>query len=75
LNQYVFKGSTITDSFMINEIDIFKENWIDTGKEVEVIDPIYNVKKKFPVWSIISDNKEITFVSGELSNGVFGIWQ
>ncbi|ULL16522.1 hypothetical protein DVH26_20000 [Paenibacillus sp. H1-7] len=60
---------------MLNGIDIFKKKWNDTGGKAAVIDPIYNVKKYFTVWSVQNDNDEvITFAAGEFSNCVLGIY-
>lgn len=35
-----FIGSSFGDNFVIDGIDIFKKNWIDTGRKVEVQDPL-----------------------------------
>jgi hypothetical protein len=69
-----FLGSTTRELFFIDGIDIFKEKWITTGTNVEVIDPQYGDLKSFTVWKIRVDDKDIIFVAGEFSNGVWGIY-
>ncbi len=69
-----FIGSSFGDNFVIDGIDIFTRSWIDTGRKVEVHDPLYNQKFIFTVWKIKKENKEITFASGEFSNNVYGIY-
>ncbi len=69
-----FIGSSFGDNFVIDGIDIFKKTWIDTGRKVEVQDPLYHQKFTFTVWKIKNENKEITFASGEFSNNVYGIY-
>ncbi|MCR8636789.1 hypothetical protein [Paenibacillus radicis (ex Xue et al. 2023)] len=72
--QWHFLGSTSNDTFFINGTDIFKENWINTRETANVTDPLYKTIKKFTVWTIISECKELTFAAGEFSNNVWGIY-
>lgn len=72
--KWKFLGSTSTESFIINGIDIFKEKWVDSGEYANVVDPIYGSINKFSIWYIKIGNKEIKFAAGEFSNGVFGIY-
>ncbi|MCA1066121.1 hypothetical protein QTG56_25460 (plasmid) [Rossellomorea sp. AcN35-11] len=74
MKKYKFKGSTLDDSFILNGIDIFKEKWIDTGKEAKVTDPIYGQGFTFTVWKVIRDDKHIVFAAGEFSNNVWGVY-
>jgi len=69
-----YAGSTYNDSFILNGIDIFKKNWIDTGKMARVKDPRYGVMKTFTVWKISNGINEIRFAAGEFSNGIWGIY-
>lgn len=70
-----FIGSTHQDSFIINGVDIFKEKWESTGERVGVVDPIYKQQFTFSVWRVATKDKIISFVAGEFSNGIFGIYQ
>lgn len=67
-------GVTANDSFIIDGVDVFKEDWENTGKIAHVIDPLYNQKYAFTVWRIKKADKVITFASGEFSNNVFGFY-
>lgn len=69
-----FVGSCINDSFILEGTDIFTKQWVNTGKQIRVKDPLYNQPFEFTVWKVKMDEKEITFVAGEFSNGVFGIY-
>jgi hypothetical protein len=72
---WVFIGSTADESFLLNGIDIFKKKWECSGEMATVIDPIYNVKKHFTIWSVQKENDEvITFTAGEFSNCIWGIY-
>jgi hypothetical protein len=66
--------SSFYDSFILEGIDIFKKQWVSTGKQIRVKDPLYKQLFEFTVWNVKTDVKEITFAAGEFSNGVFGIY-
>lgn len=69
-----FVGSCTNDSFILEGIDIFKKQWVSTGKQIRVKDPLYKQSFEFTVWNVKTDEIEITFAAGEFSNGVFGIY-
>jgi hypothetical protein len=71
---WVFLGITFNDSFIINGVDIFKENWVNTGIKTKIKDPLYGEIKTFDVWKITKENYGITFAAGEFSNNVWGIY-
>jgi hypothetical protein len=71
--KWEFKG-TAPNQFLIEGEDIFKEKWINTGEKAEVKNPLYSNERIFTIWKVERENRVITFVAGELSNGVFGIW-
>lgn len=70
-----FIGSSSDDSFVISGIDIFKEQWEDTGEIAHVVDPLYGQSFNFTVWRINNNGKVLVFVAGEFSNNIFGIYQ
>lgn len=67
-------GVTASDSFIINGVDVFKEDWENTGKTAHVLDPLYGHKYEFSVCRVRKADKVIIFVSGEFSNNVFGFY-
>jgi hypothetical protein len=69
-----FIGTRVEGSFIINSVDIFNEEWLDSGIKVKVKDPLYGEIHTFRVWSITSRNNKITFAAGEFSNNVCGIY-
>ncbi len=72
--EWDFIGITINNSFILAEIDIFKENWENTGEVAYVIDPAYRQQFSFTVWKVKRDGKDIIFAAGEFSNNVFAIY-
>ena len=60
-------GSTFNDSFILNGIDIFKKDWVDTGTKVKVKDPLYGEIKTFTVWKVSNGINEMRFAAGEFS--------
>jgi hypothetical protein len=69
-----YAGSTHEDSFIIGELDIFKEKWERTGERIQVKDPIYHQLFTFDVYKVKSGDEEIVFAAGEFSNNIFGIY-
>ncbi|RKP55561.1 hypothetical protein D7Z26_10285 [Cohnella endophytica] len=69
-----FRGSTSNDSFILDGIDIFKQEWINTKQTIEVKDPLYNQSFNFSIWNVIVVGQTITFAAGEFSNNIFGIY-
>jgi len=72
--EWKYIGVTTNDSFIVDGVDIFKEQWKNTGKIAHVVDPLYGKKLKFTVWEIKISDRVITFAAGEFSNNVFGIY-
>ncbi|HOZ75170.1 MAG TPA: hypothetical protein PLI38_07950 [Flavobacterium sp.] len=68
---------TIFDSekYEINGINIWDFRWDSTGKKITVKDPLYGQSYSFNIYKIKTANFEITFVAGEFSNCVWGIYQ
>lgn len=58
-----FAGSCFGDSFIIDGVDIFKDEWEDTGVLIGVVDPLYGQTYKFRKWKVKNENREITFVA------------
>lgn len=69
-----FAGSAAEDKFIIDGIDIFKEEWENTGEVIQVKDPLYGQEYMFTVWKVQKSDKMIIFAAGEFSNNVFGIY-
>jgi hypothetical protein len=55
-------------------VNVFDYKWKDTGKEAEVLDPLYNQAYVFDVYTIDLGNQEIVFAAGEFSNTVYGFF-
>lgn len=67
-------GSTAEDKFIINGIDIFNEEWENTGEVAHVIAPHYGQAFTFNVWKVKKSDKTIIFATGEFSNNVYGVY-
>jgi hypothetical protein len=63
------------DRFEIGGLNIWNNKWTDTGERVDVKDPLYGQEYTFPVYVIISGDKQAKFAAGEFSNCVWGIYQ
>lgn len=55
-------------------VPIFKQQWIDTGKHAQVIDPIYGVTHSFSIYNVVIDGVTYEFAAGEFSNCVWGFY-
>jgi hypothetical protein len=69
-----YAGLTYNDSFLINGVDIFFLEWVDTGTRIKVKDPLYGEIKTLTVWSVVINRLNINFAAGEFSNNVWGIY-
>ena len=58
-------GSCPGDSYMIDGIDIFNEDWVNTGETTDVVDPLYGQRFKFTVYRIKKPDRIINFATGE----------
>ena len=45
-----------------------------TGEKIDVKDPLYGQKYRFPVYKVLIDEKEYEFAAGEFSNCVYGFY-
>lgn len=64
-----FDGDTI-----LFGVNIFHCEWISTGERIEVTDPLYGQKYRFPVYKVFINEKEYQFAAGEFSNCVWGFY-
>ena len=55
-------------------VNIFEYEWKNTGKKINVKDPIYNQSFKFTVWKVEINDVEHIFSAGEFSNCVWGFY-
>ena len=55
-------------------VNIINYEWENTGKKIEVKDPLYGQKYVFPIYRVVIKNQEYEFASGEFSNCVFGFY-
>jgi hypothetical protein len=55
-------------------VNVFNYKWENTGKKVEVSDPLYNQLYVFNVYTIDLGNKKFSFAAGEFSNNVYGFF-
>ncbi|MCD8008951.1 MAG: hypothetical protein LUF68_08505 [Clostridiales bacterium] len=55
-------------------VNIFAYDWVRTGEKVEVTDPRYGQKYRFPVYNVSINGQEHEFAAGEFSNSVFGFY-
>jgi hypothetical protein len=62
-------------SFEIEGLNIWEHKWIETDEKAIIKDPLYGKDFIFNVYKIIFASASITFVAGEFSNGVWGIYQ
>lgn len=68
--------TTITDGeyFLIDGLNIWDHQWIDTKKRANIKDPLYNQAYSFSIFEIQEGNKILRFAAGEFSNCVWGIY-
>ena len=67
---------TITDGerFEINGLNIWNNDWKNTGERIQIKDPIYGQDYTFTVYEIRNEQTSATFAAGEFSNCVWGIY-
>lgn len=63
------------EKYEINGLNIWDFKWDSTGKKITVKDPLHGQSYSFNIYKIKTTNFEITFVAGEFSNCVWGIYQ
>lgn len=72
--KWKYVGSSYDDSFVLNGIDLFEQDWVSTGETIKVRDPIYGETKILLVWNIKVNDIDMTFAAGEFSNNVWGFY-
>lgn len=55
-------------------VNIFDYEWKRTGEKIDVEDPLYGQKHRFPIYKILIDEQEYEFAAGEFSNCVYGFY-
>ena len=68
---------TVSDGELceIEGINIWDYKWNETGKKINIKDPLYGTFYSFEVYKIQNDTVEIIFAAGEFSNNVWGIYR
>ena len=75
INNWTHFGTCVEgESFVIDEIDVWKNKWVRTGATAKVTDPLYGQEYHFDVYSIYADDHHIEFAAGEFSNAVWGFY-
>ena len=55
-------------------VNIFDFEWTRTGEKIDIVDPLYGQKYRFPVYKVFIREREYKFAAGEFSNSVFGFY-
>ena len=55
-------------------VNIFEYKWENTGRIVEVKDPLYGQEYRFPIYKVVIGEQTYEFAAGEFSNMVFGFY-
>lgn len=55
-------------------VNIFDYEWKSTGEKIDVEDPLYGQKYRFPIYKVFIDEQECEFAAGEFSNCVYGFY-
>ena len=55
-------------------VNIFKYNWISTGEQISVTDPLYGQVHTFNVFTAEIKGESKIFAAGEFSNNVWGFY-
>ena len=71
---WVFQTSAIEGAGRLFDVDIFRYEWVNTGRKARIHDPRYGSKYEFPVYKVVVDGKAREFAAGEFSNGVYGFY-
>jgi hypothetical protein len=69
-----FKTIFDGERFEINGLNIWDNNWKDTGKRINIKDPLYGQDFIFTVYEIINGQTTVEFAIGEFSNCVWGVY-
>lgn len=68
------KATGVDGNVILFGTNIFECEWMHTGKEVTITDPVYKQKHIFSVYKAHIRGREHTFAAGEFSNGVWGFY-
>lgn len=63
------------EKYEINGVNIWSHPWMNTGKTINVKDPLYHQDYTFTIYRIEEVKINIEFASGEFSNSVWGIYE
>ena len=58
----------------INGINIWDDEWKDTGEKIQIKDPLYGQDFIFSIYEMVKGEAVATFATGEFSNCVWGIY-
>lgn len=70
-------SKTIIDNepYIIQNVNIWDKKWNNTGKKINIKDPLHNQNYTFEVYEIENNGKRILFSAGEFSNNIWGIYE
>ena len=73
--KYITHGSSVFN-FLVCGVKIFEhfKEWKATGESAEVMDPLYNVTKIWPVYTLDINGVATRFSVDEFSNGIWGLY-
>ena len=75
MKKYKYLGNTTSEKFVINGVNVYKYDWKLEGNCVIVMDPFNKKARSLSVYKINVIDREITFISGTLSNGSIGFFE
>ena len=80
-NMKIFKEKTwqheitgVDGNTLLFGVNIFDYKWENTGERVDIKDPLYGQKYRFPVYKVRIGEQVYQFAAGEFSNSVFGFY-
>ncbi len=74
-DKWAFSGSAIDgEPVKIGGVNIWEHKWVDTGRYINVKDPIYRQDHVMAVYNITLPDRTIVFAAGEFSNMIWGIY-
>ena len=72
----VFLGTCLDgEKFTIDGANVWDHKWTNLKLNVKVIDPEYDERHRFTLWSIRVEGKEIQFIAGEFTNSIWGFYR
>ncbi len=74
-DEWAFSGSAIDgEPVEISGVNIWEHKWVDTGRYINVKDPIYSQDHVMTVYNITLPDRTVIFAAGEFSNMIWGIY-